>query len=170
MSRSQLGCFGLILGGLLGLLLAVIFLLLLAAWADSPLLAQPVTAPAEVSLFLSEQTVSRLAAQTLEQPVLVDFEPGGRVAVTMPVEIGGLKPVVQLGLTLESRGAAVVSQLHWLKIGFLKIPAGGLPPELADLGARIGQAITRQLPPGFSLVGLTTTADGLTFHLNYRHQ
>lgn len=169
MSRSQIGCFGLILGGLLGLLVAVIITLLIAAQAVSPLLAEPVTAPAEVSLFLSEQAVSRLAAQALAQPALVDFEPGGQLTVTMPVEIGGLKPVVQLGLTLENQGAAVVSQLHWLKIGFLKIPAGWLPPELVELGDLLGQAINRQIPPNFILVSLTTSADGLTFHLNYRH-
>ncbi len=168
MSRSQIGCFGLLVGGLLGLLVAVIITLLIAAQAVSPLLAEPVTAPAEVSLFLSEQAVSRLATQTLAEPALVDFEPGGQLAVTMPVEIGGIKPVVQLGLTLESQGATVVSQLHWLKIGFLKIPAGWLPPELVELGALLGQTITGQLPPDFSLVNLTTSADGLTFHLNYR--
>ena len=169
MSRSQIGCFGLLLGGLLGLLLAVTSVLLVAAQAVSPILAEPVTAPPDISLFLSERAVSRLVAQALTQPALVDFEPGGQLVVTTLVEIGGLKPVVQLGLTLESQGATVISQLHWLKIGFLKIPAGLLPPELVELGDQLGQTITRQLPPDFTLVSLTTSADGLTFHLNYRH-
>ena len=167
MSRSRLGCFGLILGGLLGVLVAVIVLLLVSAWAASPILAEPVTSPTDVSLFLSERTLSRIATEELQEPVLVDFEPGGQLQVTTPVDIGGFKPVVQLGLTLESRGPEVVSQLHWLKLGFLNIPADWLPPELVELGALLGEKITEQVPPEFTLVGLTTTAAGLNFHLNW---
>jgi hypothetical protein len=86
----------------------------------------------------------------------------------MPVEVSGLKPVVQLGLTLQSQGMTVVSRLHWLKFGFLKIPAGWLPSRLVDMGHLLGETITRQLPPDFTLVGLTTSTDGLTFQLNYQ--
>jgi hypothetical protein len=167
MSRSRLGCFGLILGGMLGLLVAVIVLLLVSAGADSPILAEPVMPPTDVSLFLSERTLSRIATEELQEPVWVDFEPGGQLELTTPVEIGGFKPVVRLGLTLESLGPEVVSQLHWLKLGFLKISANWLPPELVELGALLGETITEQIPPEFTLIGLATTADGLNFHLNW---
>ena len=166
MRRSRLGCGGLVLGSLLGLLLAVILLLLLAGRAASPILAEPVLPPTDVSLFLSERTLSRVATQTLAEPVQLDFRPGGQVEVTMPVKMGWVRPVVRLGLTLESRGPEVVSQLHWLKVGFLIIPARWLPPELLELAPLLGDKITGEVPPEFTLVGLTTTATGLNFHLN----
>ena len=53
--------------------LAVILLLLGSAWAASPILAEPVTPPTDVSLFLSERTLSRIATEELQKPVLVDF-------------------------------------------------------------------------------------------------
>jgi len=166
LSPAHFGCFGLILGSLLGLMAAVILLILLTGQAASPTLAQPVLPPADVTLFFSEQTVSRLVSEAAPEPAVIDFEPSGWVAVTMPVDLGGLKPVVRLGLTLESQGNQLVSQLHWLGLGFLKIPAGWLPQDLVELGSMPGEAISRELPPGFKLVGLTTSADGLTFHLN----
>ena len=168
MSRGRMGCLGLILGSLLGLLAAVTFFLLTSASATSPILAQPVTPPTDVSLFLSEQTLSRFASETLLEPVRLDFEPGGQLQVTAPVELGGLKPVVQVGLTLESQGPAVVSQLHWARVGFFRVPAKWLPPAVVELGPQLGQTITQQIPADFSLVSLTTSSDGLTFHLNYR--
>jgi hypothetical protein len=163
---SHVGCFGFILGGLLGLLGAASLLIWLAGQAVTPSLAQPVAPPADVTLFFSEQTAGRLASAGAPAPVTIDFEPGGRVLLTLPFDLGGLKPEARLGLTLEQQGNRLVSELHWLELGFLKIPAGWLPPSLGGLGSRPGEAISRELPPEFILVGLTTTADGLTFHLN----
>jgi hypothetical protein len=163
---SHIGCFGFILGGLLGPLVAVSLLIWLAGQAVTPTLAQPVAPPADVTLFFSEQTASRLASAGAPEPVTVDFEPGGRVIVTGPVDLGGLKPVARMGLSLEQQEGRLVSQLHWLELGFLKIPADWLPSSLVELGSRPGEAISQELPPAFNLVGLTTTADGLTFYLD----
>lgn len=163
---SHVGCFGFILGGLLGMLAATSLLIWLAGQAVSPTLDQPVAPPADVTLFFSEQTASRLASAGAPEPVTVDFEPGGRVVTTGPLDLGGLKPVARLGLTLELQGDRLVSRLSWLELGFLKLPARWLPPALAALGSGPGEAISREMPPGFSLVGLTTTADGLIFHLD----
>ena len=163
---SHFGCFGFILGSLLGLLMAASLLVLLAGQAASPALAQPVLPPVDVTLFFSEQTVSRLVSDAALEPVVIDFEPDGRVVVTAPVDLGGPKPVARLGLTLEPQGNRLVSQLHWLELGFVKIPAGWLPQTLVELGSLPGEAISRELPPEFNLVGLTTTADGITFHLD----
>ena len=163
---SHVGCFGFILGGLLGLLAATSLLIWLAGQAAFPPLAQPVAPPADVTLFFSEQTASRLASAGGPEPVTVDFEPGGRVVVAGPLDLGGLRPMARLGLTLEQQGGQLVSRLSWLELGFLKIPAGWLPPSLVELGSMPGEAISRELPPEFILVGLSTTADGLTFYLN----
>lgn len=163
---SHVGCFGFILGGLLGLLAATSLLIWLGGQAAFPTLAQPVAPPADVTLFFSEQTAGRLASAGAPAPVTVDFEPGGRVVATGPLDLGELRPVARLGLTLEQQGGRLVSRLSWLELGFLKIPARWLPPALAALGSGPGEAISRELPPGFSLIGLTTTADGLIFHLD----
>jgi hypothetical protein len=87
--------------------------------------------------------------------------------VTTRVKLAGLKPVVELGLTLERQGQVVISQLHWLQVGWLKIPATWLPPEIVALGVKPGEAITRQLPPQANLVGMTTNPDGITLQLNW---
>jgi hypothetical protein len=165
MSHSRSGCFGLILGSLLGLLLAALFFIFLGRQATAPAASPAVTPTADVSLYLSEQILTRLAAETLEQPVAIDFEPGGQLEVTLPVELMGLEPVVRLGLSLERQGSGVISQLHWARLGLIKIPADWLPPEAVDAATLLGATITQQIPPEFRLVGLSTTPDGLTFQL-----
>jgi hypothetical protein len=166
---NRLGCIGLVIGSLIG---SVMFSLLL--WsiqtAVPPLPPQGEPIPADISLFLSERTASRFAAQALQEPTAIQFEPGGTVIVTTRVKIAGLKPVVDLGLSLERRGNVVVTQLYWLQVGLLKVPARWLPAELVALGATPGEVISQQLPPQTNLVGLSTTADGVTLQLNWAGQ
>jgi hypothetical protein len=52
-------------------------------------------------------------------------------------------------------------------MGFLKIPAGWLPPKAIVAGTMPGEIINQQVPPGFELVGLTTTPGGVEFQLNW---
>jgi hypothetical protein len=65
---NRWGCFGLTLGGLVGLLAAILFFV----WARqvaSPLPVQPAAlADPDVTLFLSEHSLSRFASDTLESP------------------------------------------------------------------------------------------------------
>lgn len=160
------GCAGCLTGGLLGLLLLGGLLVWLRPVTPAvPAPPQPPTS--DISLFLSERTASRLASQALAEPTVVEFEPEGRLLVTTRVASGGVKLVVNLGLTLQQQGAAITTQLHWLQVGWIRIPAGWLPPDLAALGGVPGQTITRQLPLQASLAGLTTTSDGITLHLNW---
>jgi hypothetical protein len=161
------GVFGILLGSALGLLIAVILLFLVAQQAASPIVEPSILPNADITFFLSERSLSRLASDELQRPVLVDIEPNGQVEITTPAPIGRLEPVVRLGLSLEMRETAVVSQLHWVRVGFLTIPASWLPQNLVELGMRPGNAISRQIPPDFTLVGLTTMADGLNFQLNW---
>jgi len=162
------GCFGLALGSLIGLLI-LIFILLLARPAI-PVAAPPPIIPADVTLFVSEQTVSRFASQTLQKPTVVDFEANGQMLVTTRTPLGGVEPVMQAGLLLELQGTEVVSQLYWARLGFLTIPANWLPPEQVEAAALVGRTINNQIPPDFSLVGLTTSADGVTFQLKWIDQ
>ena len=167
MSHSRIGCFGFIAGSLVGLLVVVLYFVFLGQQAILPGSPQAVTPSADITLFLSERTLSRLASATLQKSVALDFEPGGRIEVTLPVKMLGQEPVVRLGLSLERQGAGVVSQLHWAKVGLLKLPADRLPAEVVDTAAQLGTTITQQIPPELTLVGLTTTATGLYFHLNW---
>lgn len=161
------GVWGILLGSVIGLLIAVLLLFLVAQQAASPLI-EPATLPnADMTFFLSERSLSRLASDELQRPVLLDIEPNGQIEITTQAPIGRLEPVVRLGLSLEMQGTTVVSQLHWAKIGFLTIPASWLPQNLVELGTLPGEAISRQIPPEFTLVGLTTMADGLNFQLNW---
>jgi hypothetical protein len=166
---SRWGCIGLVVGSLLGALLLV-----LLAWLVQPttpvVAVQPASVTPNLTLFLSEQGVSRFASQALGKPAVINFEPGGQAVLTAPVDLGGLEPVVNLGLSLERRGREVVSQLHWLQIGFLRLPANWLPPELVALGAQPGQQLTRQIPAQFSLVSLTTTPDGINLQFAWSGQ
>jgi hypothetical protein len=166
----RIGIFGLILGSLLGLLLALIFFVLLARQTTSPNVIKPAAHPPDVTLFLSERSLGRLASEELKRPVALDFEPGGQVEVTTRVEMGGLEPVVHLGLSLEMRRTNLLSQLRWLKIGFLKISANWLPQELVELGTMPGETIARQMPPEFALTGLETTPEGINLQLNWLGQ
>lgn len=167
MSSSRLGCYGLLLGGLLGMLLVVLFFVFVDRQAAFPEAAPAAVPAADVSLFLAEDTLSRLASQARQQPVRIDFKPDGRLEVATAVEMMGLEPVIRLGLTVERRGSGVVSQLHWARLGLIRLPADWLPAEAVAAGRSVGDTITGQIPPDFTLVGLTTTLDGLSFHLNW---
>jgi hypothetical protein len=154
------------LGSLIGLLL-LIFVLLLARPAIPVSPPPPPIIPADITLFVSEQTVSRFASQTLEKPTVINFEPDGQMLVTTRTALGGFEPVMQVGLLLELQGTEVVSQLYWARLGFLTIPASWLPPEPVRAAALVGQTINDQIPPDFTIVGLTTSADGVTFQLKW---
>ncbi len=163
----RIGIFGLILGSLLGLLLALILFILLARQAASPTVVQPATRPPDVTLFLSERSLGRLVSEKLARPVGLDFKVGGQVEVITPVEIGGLEPVIHLGLSLEIQGTDLASRLRWLKIGFIKISAAWLPQKLVELGTVPGKTIAQQMPPEFALAGLETTPEGVEVRLNW---
>jgi hypothetical protein len=164
---SRWGCGGLVLGSLLGLLFLSLLIMAVQPAIPPAAILPAATAP-DVTLFLSEQSVSRFASQALDQPAVVNFEPDGRVIFTTQVKMGRLEPVVDLGLSFERQGNTVASQIHWLQLGFLKIPARWLPPEIVALGTRPGQQLTQQLPPQFTLVGLTTTTDGISLQFDWR--
>jgi hypothetical protein len=164
---NRWGCFGLILGCLVGLLTVILFFV----WARqvaSPALVQPATlADPDVTLFLSERSLSRFASDTLKSPALVDLGSDGQMEITTRIKIGGVNPVVRLGLSLEMRGTEVVSQLHWARLGFLKIPASWLPQRIVEMGALPGEIITQQAPPEFEVAGLNTTPEGIEFQLRW---
>lgn len=163
------GCYGLILGGLAGLLGAILLVLLLRP-VPPPARVQPPEIPPDVTLFLSERTLSRMASETLQRPTVVDFEPNGRMKIITPVEVSGLKPLITVGLVVEMQGTAVVSQLDWARVGFLSVPAQWLPQSLAEASSGVGQIIRDQTPPDFVLVGLTTDSDGIIFRLKWTGQ
>ncbi len=160
---------GLALGGAIGLLLAVLLLLGVRP-ATPPPLAQPAPPGADVTLFFSEQSLSRVASTTLAGPAAVDCEPDGQMRVMTRLPVAGLRPVVQLGLSVDRQGTTVISQLQWAQVGFLRLPVSWLPPEIILAGALPGQVVTQQIPPQFTLVGLATTADGITVQLNWTGQ
>ncbi len=163
----RIGIFALILGSLLGLLLALILFILLAWQTASPIVAQPAAQPPDITLFMSERSLGRLVSEKLARPVGLDFKAGGQVEVITPVEIGGLEPVIHLGLSLEMQGTDLVSRLRWLKIGFIKISAAWLPQELVELGTVPGESIAQQMPPEFTLAGLETMPEGIELRLNW---
>ena len=165
---NRVGCFGLVLGGLVGLLAAMVLLVVARQSASSMMVASPDTSPpADVSLFLSERSVSRFASTTLKRPALVEFEPGGQMLLSTRTPVAGFEPAVQAGIRLHVVETQVVSQLEWVRVGFIRIPATWLPQSLIALGDTPGQTITRQVPVGFNIVGLITTAEGVEFQLNW---
>lgn len=160
------GCTGLLVGTIIGVLLLIG--LIQSIQPDIPAVAvQPVVAAPDLTVFLSEESASRFAAKALAQPAAINFEPGGQVILTTPVSVAGLQPVVDLGLSLEQQGNQVISRLHWAQLGWLRLPARWLPPELVELGAVPGQQFTRQLPPQFNLISLSTTTDGITLQVDW---
>jgi len=161
------GCFGLTIGGLMGLLLAFLFLVLvrqMAVWPEIPFVL--VEAP-DATLFLSESSISYFAADALKDDVLVDLRTNGQMQITSRAPWGRLRPVIHLGLTLEMQERVAVSRLHWAQMGFVRFPASWLPQSVHDLAALPGEAISQQMPVGFHLAGLNTTEDGLEFYLNW---
>jgi hypothetical protein len=87
--------------------------------------------------------------------------------VTTRVPVGSLEPAVRLGLVLDRQESQVVSQLLWAQLAFIKIPVAWLPQDVSALGRLPGETLTRQLPPQFTLVGLSTGENGLTVQLNW---
>jgi hypothetical protein len=161
------GCLGFTAGSVIGLLVAGLIFLLTQSAPPPPIAGAPPGIPPDVTVFLSERSVSRMAAESLKQPAVVDFDANGQMQVVTRVNIGRFEPVVRVGVLLEMQGTEVVSQLDWVKLGFLTIPAAWLPPRAHDTAALAGQTITHQMPPDFRLVGLTTGPDGLSFRLKW---
>jgi hypothetical protein len=161
------GCFGLTIGGLIGLLLAILFLVWvrqMVVWPETPPML--VESP-DATVFLSENSISFFATDAFKDDVLVDLRPNGQMHITTRAPWRRLRPVIHLGLTLEMQEQVAVSRLHWVQMGFIKFPAGMLPQGVHDLAALPGEAITRQVPAGFHLIGLNTTEDGIDFYLNW---
>jgi hypothetical protein len=166
---SRWGCTGLLVGSIIGILLLIG--LMHAIQPTTPAVAvQPDTVAPDLTLFLSEQSVSRFASQALVTPAAVNFEPGGQVILSTSVNMAGLEPVIDLGLSLERRGNEVVSQLHWAQMGWLRLPAYWLPPEIVELGLQPGQQLSRQIPAQFNLINLTTTTDGVNLQFDWTGQ
>ncbi len=165
---KQEGCLGLMLGSVLGALFCMLAtLFLLRPVPPPPSVVQSSAITPDITIFISEQSLSRLASKNLGRDTLIDFDPNGQMKIITQVEAGSLQPVIQLGLLLDMQGTEMVSQLRWVKIGFLAIPARWLPVEARDLTVIAGQAIQSQIPPDFALIGLKTTANGLNFQLKW---
>ena len=160
------GCIGLTVGGIIGLLLLGI-LVLITRPTPPPAVVLPPTVPPDATIFVSENMVSHLASESLAQPVLIDFEPNGQMHVSVRTQVGRFEPLVTATILLEMQGADIASDLLWIKIGFLTLPARWLPPDITTAVDIIGQTIQAQTPPDFVLVGLDTTTDGAEFRLKW---
>jgi hypothetical protein len=158
---------GLLIGGATGLLLVVLFLLWLQRSPSQWVPPQPPAPGADVTLFLSERALSRAASAALGRPAVIDAGPEGQLLVTTRVPFGSLEPAVRLGLALDRQESQVVSQLLWAQLAFIRIPVAWLPANVAAMGRLPGETLTRQLPPQFTLVGVTTGENGLTVQLNW---
>ena len=73
------GYFGFTLGGLIGLLLLLLLLVTFRPPAAPAVAPPPNTIAPDVTIFLAEQSVSRLASALLGTPTVVDFEPNGQM-------------------------------------------------------------------------------------------
>ena len=160
------GLLGLTFGLLSGGLIAMLLMALAQPLPLSPAVSPPAIPP-DVSVFVSEQTLSRLASEQMNRPVMIDFDEFGQMRVTIRTPMGRLNPVVEAEIILEMQGSDVVSELRWVRLGYLTIPARWFPPQLTELTALIGQTVETQTPPNFSLVGLTTTPTGLYVDLKW---
>jgi len=165
--KQQLTLIGLGFGLLVGLLMAMLLVLLLTRPAPPPPASPPNGFPADATIFISEESLSRVATELIGQPVEVDFEPEGRLFVTTRTGIGPFEPVVQAELLLQMEGTTVASYLRAVKLGLLTIPARWLPDDIQQTTAIIGESIKAQTPPDFTLVGVNTTPDGLEFLLTW---
>lgn len=163
---NRWGCIGLTFGAVTGLLLLSI-LVLITRPAPPPAPASALTVPPDATIFVSEQMVSRLATESLGQPVAVDFEPGGQMHVSLRMPVGRYPALVRATVLLEMQGTDVGSSLLWVRLGFLPIPARWLPQEVSQQVGAIGDTIRAQTPPDFVLLGLTTSADGVEFRLKW---
>lgn len=157
---------GLIAGTVIGFLMLVVIIWSLRS-ATLPEMTQPPGVSPDVTVFLSEQSLSRMASDTLEQPVVIDFEANGQLRVSTQTQLRGLEPVVWVMMTLELQGTEIVSQLRWIELGILTIPADWLPANARNATALIGETIKTQTPPDFTITGLTTTSEGVTLQLKW---
>lgn len=164
--KRRWGCAGLIIGAVLGLALMTLFLLSRSP-APTGGIQSAQTIPADVTVFVSGQTLSRMATAEIGRPTVIDFEPDGRLLVTTRAKIGGYEPVVQARIFVNLQGATVVSELQGIKLGFVTIPANWLPEETRERAAVLGDTIEAQIPPNFTLVGLNTSPGGVTFQLKW---
>jgi hypothetical protein len=162
----QLGWFAFAVGVMVGLLGAIICAITLRL-APAPVIIQTPTIPPDITVFISERSLSRLASETLQRPAVVDFDSNGEMIVTTRLDLGWLRPVVNFNLSLGMQSSQVVSELHRVNVGFLTIPARWLPDVLAQGSAMVGQIIQNQTPPNFVLVGLITSPEGVTFQLKW---
>ena len=161
------GCFGLMLGSLMGMLLILVLVLILRISPPPPAATQSATIAPDVTIFMSERSLSRIASETLARPVVIDFDEGGQMKVTTQTRIGRLEPIVHVGLLVDMQGTEAVSQLRWVRLGFLTIPERWLPQDARETVALVGQSIQNQTPPDFILLGLETTSDGIDFQLKW---
>ena len=161
------GCFGLILGSLVGLLLIMVLVLIFRITPPPPDVPQSTTIAPDITIFMSERSLSRIASETMGRLVVIDFEADGQMQVTTQTRIGRLEPIIHIGLLVDMQGTEVVSQLRWVRLGFLTIPEKWLPRDARETVALVGQAIQNQTPPDFILLGLETTSDGINFQLKW---
>ena len=158
---------GAVFGLSIGLLMAMALLLIFTRPAPPPPASPPNGFPADATIFISEESLSRIATELIGQPVKVDFEPDGRLFVTTRTGIGPFEPVVNVELLIQMEGTNVASYLRAVKLGFLTIPARWLPDDIQQTTAIVGESIKAQTPPDFTLVGVNTTSDGLEFRLTW---
>ncbi len=158
---------GLLFGLSMGLLMAIVLLLIFTRPTTPPPASPPNGFPADATIFVSEESLGRIASEVVGQPVNVDFEPDGRMFVSTRTSIGPFEPVVKAELLLQMEGTNVASYLRGVKLGFLTIPARWLPENIQQITAVIGESLETQTPPDFTLVGINTTSDGLVFLLTW---
>lgn len=163
------GLLGLIAGAVVGLVLLGLLWWFIQPATPAPAV-QPPSIPPDATIFISESTLSRLASDSLDAPAAIDFSDSGQVQVSTRTAVLGLEPVVHVNLNLALEGTAVTSRLQSVRLGFLTVPGDWLPQDAHQMAASVGQAIETQTPPEFSLVGLSTTPNGVTVQLKWTGQ
>lgn len=160
------GCLWATIGAVVGFLILLLALRLIQA-ATLPAVEPPAAVAPDITVFLSEQSLSRMASDRLDRPTVLDFDANGQMRVTTRTQFRGLEPVVRLVMIIGMQGSELVSQLHGVEIGFLTIPANWLPEETQTATALIAETIKTQTPPDFMITGLTTSPDGITIQLKW---
>jgi hypothetical protein len=163
---SRWGCAGIMIGSGAGFLLLAL-LILLSHPTPSSTPPQTATIAPDVTLFTSARVLSRLAEDALQRPAFIEFTTSGDMRVTTTAPVGPFQPVVTAQIQLDMQGANVVSNLSWVKVGFLTIPGRWLPASVQEVVAQLGQSIQNRVPPDFVLIGLTPTSEGLEFKLKW---
>ena len=153
-------------GGGLGFLFLAIFVLLTRP-VPATTAPQSATIPPDVTVLVSERVLSQLASNSLQRPATVEFSADGEMRITAPFSIMEYEPVVTVVLSLGMEGTSVVSELQWVKLGSLYIPATLLPEQVQASGAELGKTIQRETPPDFALVGLDTLPNALEIKLKW---